>query len=40
VLGVGGLIERAVEHNVYKAWPECSRYWNRWLAEHPNSGLE
>ncbi|HVI00677.1 MAG TPA: DUF2505 family protein, partial [Enhygromyxa sp.] len=40
VLGVGGLIERAAEHNVDKAWPECSRYWNRWLAEHPHAGLE
>jgi hypothetical protein len=40
ILGVGGLIERAVEHNVYKAWPECSRHWNRWLREHPGAGLE
>jgi len=31
LLGVGGLIERAAEHNVYKAWPECSRFWNQWL---------
>ena len=35
ILGVGGLIERAAEHNVHRAWPQCSRYWNRWLAEHP-----
>jgi hypothetical protein len=34
ILGVSGLIERAVEHNVDKAWPECARYWNRWIAEH------
>lgn len=31
VLGVGGLIERAAEHNVYKAWPQCASYWNRWI---------
>lgn len=39
ILGIGGLIERAAEHNVYKSWPECSRYWNRWLREHPQAGL-
>lgn len=32
---IGGIIERAVEHNVDKSWPACARYWNRWLAEHP-----
>ncbi len=36
VLAVGGLLERAVEHNVVKAWPQCSNYWNRWLSEHPD----
>lgn len=36
ILGVGGLIERAAEHNVYKAWPQCSQYWNRWLSAHPD----
>lgn len=36
ILGVGGLIERAAEHNVYKAWPQCSTYWNRWISEHPD----
>jgi len=35
---IGGLIERAVEHNVDKSWPACARYWNRWLAEHPEAG--
>ncbi len=40
ILGVGALIERAVEHNVYKSWPECSDYWNRWLAEHPDAGRD
>lgn len=34
---IGGLIERAVEHNVDKAWPACSRYWNRWLKQHPQT---
>jgi hypothetical protein len=33
--GISGLIERAVEHNVHKAWPECSEHWNRWLTAHP-----
>jgi len=36
VFGVGSLLERAAEHNVYKAWPQCSTYWNRWLSEHPD----
>lgn len=37
LLGIGGLIERAVEHNVYKSWPVCSTYWNQWLREHPEA---
>jgi hypothetical protein len=36
--GVGGLIERAVEHNVHKSWPDCSRHWNRWIPAHPDAG--
>ena len=39
VLGVGGLIERAVEHNVLKSWPDCSRHWNRWIPAHPEAGF-
>ena len=38
ILGVGGLIERAVEHNVHKSWPDCSRHWNRWIPAHPDAG--
>jgi hypothetical protein len=38
IVGVGGLIERAVEHNVRKSWPDCSRHWNRWISAHPDAG--
>ncbi|NVB37053.1 DUF2505 family protein [Pseudenhygromyxa sp. WMMC2535] len=37
ILGVGGLLERAVEHNIYKSWPLCSNYWNQWFPAHPEA---
>ncbi|PRQ02561.1 hypothetical protein ENSA5_22060 [Enhygromyxa salina] len=37
ILGVGRLLERTVEQNIEKSYPVCARYWNRWLAAHPNA---
>lgn len=36
MLGVGGLLERTAEQNIDKSFATNARFWNRWLAAHPD----